>query len=99
VSGLFDLTGQRHGTLTVTSRAPNRGKSTVWNVVCDCGTERQIDGSNLARRSGKCTCPRRARLTRDSTVHPVVWERAERIISVGSYTRIEVIDETTVVVR
>lgn len=49
---LIDLTGQRFGRLTVVSRAEskvnkNGSKTTMWNVVCDCGQHRIVQSSNL----------------------------------------------------
>lgn len=54
----IDLTATRFGRLLVLDRFtdPNR-KSAYWNVVCDCGTKKQIRGSQLT--SGKtrsCGC-------------------------------------------
>ena len=58
-----DLTGQRWGKLTILSyshsiKAPN-GKSTraVWNVRCDCGTEKKVVGNNItASRTPTRSC-------------------------------------------
>ena len=52
-----DLTGRRFGMLIVTSRAENRGTSTMWNCKCDCGNTSVVYGSNL--RNGvtrSCGC-------------------------------------------
>ncbi len=54
-----DLTGQRFGKLEVVSRAPARSKGAFWNVKCDCGVEKVISASSLARghaRSCGCGC-------------------------------------------
>lgn len=54
---LIDLTGMRFGRLTVVSRSDNRGKQPCWKCVCDCGTEKIVQGNSL--RSGaiqSCGC-------------------------------------------
>lgn len=37
---LHDLEGSRFGSLTVASFSEIRKKHTYWNVVCDCGMEK-----------------------------------------------------------
>lgn len=53
-----DLTGQRFGHWTVLGRAKVAGnRHAMWACICDCGTERNVDGAKL--RSGKsksCGC-------------------------------------------
>jgi hypothetical protein len=54
----LDLTGQKHGKLTVISRAENNrhGKS-QWNCVCECGNTTKSVGSNLLNgKSITCGC-------------------------------------------
>lgn len=48
-----DLTGQRFGKWTVTSRANVHRKSAYWNCVCDCGNHSVVYGSDL--RTGRST--------------------------------------------
>lgn len=45
---LVDLAGKKFGRLIVSSRAANsaHGKA-MWNVTCDCGTEKTIIGSSM----------------------------------------------------
>ena len=53
----IDITGQKFSRLTVISRAESRGRSTMWNCVCECGEEKVVHGSSL--RSGEtrsCGC-------------------------------------------
>lgn len=53
----IDLTGQRFGTLTVISEVPERNKNghIVYNVICDCGKEKQVLGASL-RYGGSRSC-------------------------------------------
>lgn len=54
---LIDLTGKRFNRLLVLSRGKTVGKSVYWNVICDCGIEKQVLGGHL--KSGKiqsCGC-------------------------------------------
>lgn len=55
---LIDLTGQRFGRLTVVSRGDqDAGGRATWNVLCDCGTRRQVAGYSLrAGLSKSCGC-------------------------------------------
>jgi hypothetical protein len=50
-----DLTGQRFNKLTVLSRAYLKNGGSFWNVRCDCGVEKVVMGSNLARTLS-CGC-------------------------------------------
>ncbi len=54
-----DITGQRFGRWTVISRGESKryknGTSIYWNVVCDCGTKRAVDGRGL-RSGGSKSC-------------------------------------------
>lgn len=57
-----DITGQRFGRLVVISRAENHITSggypvTMWNVRCDCGTEKVVRGSDMKKgRINSCGC-------------------------------------------
>ena len=58
-----DLSGQKFNKLTVIDRAPNRGCSTMWNVICECGTKNIVGANQLTTNSTKsCGCLRSARL-------------------------------------
>lgn len=46
--GVFiNLTGQRFGSLVVGDRLVSSSKSTMWEVVCDCGVSRAVSSGNL----------------------------------------------------
>ena len=49
MSKLIDLTNQRFGQLTVLYKAPNKGQAVYWHCKCDCGNEKDINGSNLRK--------------------------------------------------
>lgn len=53
----FNLIGKRFGRLLVVKRVANRGKETVWQCVCDCGTIKEVYAGNLMRlKSTSCGC-------------------------------------------
>ena len=54
----IDLSGQRFGLLTVTSRAPNKpGGRAMWNCKCDCGHDAVVQAANLRNgHSRSCGC-------------------------------------------
>jgi len=53
---LIDLTGQRFGRLVVISMAIG-GRTPNWNCICDCGTEKIINGISLREgRTKSCGC-------------------------------------------
>lgn len=49
----IDLAGQRFGRLVVLGLAPKRGRTTMWDCLCDCGARRQVQSPHL--RSGHTT--------------------------------------------
>lgn len=52
-----DLVGAKFERLTVTGRAANRGYRTYWNVMCQCGTEKEVAQAVLVGRKAKsCGC-------------------------------------------
>lgn len=54
---LIDLTGQKFGRLTVTGRAPNQGKHTMWYCDCECGTKQKIiSQANLCNENHTRSC-------------------------------------------
>lgn len=54
---LMDLTGRRFNSLTVVSRAANKGRSVAWNCICDCGNTVIVTGNNLKNGHTKsCGC-------------------------------------------
>ena len=73
MSKLIDLTGQKFGKLTVLEQAetrirPNGYTVCYWKCVCECGTEKEVDGASL--RNGttlSCGCWRKERNKKDLT--------------------------------
>lgn len=57
----LDMTGERHGRLTVISRAGSaKYGGTTWNCVCDCGAERLVVGRFMRDgTTSSCGCLRR----------------------------------------
>lgn len=61
-----DLTGMTFGKWHVMSRAENlvynsRSQQSMWNCVCECGTERVVSGQSLLRGLSKsCGCSRKS---------------------------------------
>lgn len=55
-----DLTGRRFGRLVAESFShKDRNKQFVWNVVCDCGTRKQVARRNLMGKTQSCGCLKR----------------------------------------
>ncbi len=50
-----DLTGQRFGMITVLSFNKNdeKGHTTKWNCLCDCGKSKVINANSLKRGNTK----------------------------------------------
>ena len=44
---LKDLTGKRFGRWVVICRAENRGKSVMWECICDCGKIKVVHGTRV----------------------------------------------------
>lgn len=52
----IDLTGKKFNRLTILSRAPNKSHP-MWNVRCDCGTEKVVGSPHLRKGTTKsCGC-------------------------------------------
>lgn len=70
-----DLTGQKFGRLTVTSRAETgiehgKRKRTRWNCVCDCGTTVVVNADTLTRGiQVSCGCYQREMMSRKMKTH------------------------------
>lgn len=69
----IDLTGERFGRLTITTRAPNRSNRVRWFYICDCGTEGDVSANDV-RNNGQvsCGCLQRevaAQIGRNNVVH------------------------------
>lgn len=66
----FDLAGQKFGRYTVTNYCETRKGHAYWNVVCDCGNKRTVDGGNLrAGGTTSCGCLCRERTSQANTTH------------------------------
>ena len=66
----IDLTGHKYTRLTVLSYAGKLGKSTAWNVICDCGTKKVVAGSNMRNGdTASCGCLGRENVKRAATKH------------------------------
>lgn len=66
----IDLTGKQLGALTVISRAPNQGQSTMWNCICRCGKEVVARSSHLrAGRIISCGCLSHENARKNFTTH------------------------------
>jgi len=65
VTSLIDLTGKRFGTWTVVALGSLRRTRTHhrrWICRCDCGVEREVQGSNLrSSKTQNCGCQRNQR--------------------------------------
>lgn len=77
---LKDSTGKRFGRWVVIRRTENRGKSVMWECLCDCGKIKIVQGTSLkSGRSTSCGCGRieHHRRTHGLTKHPLyrVWQR------------------------
>lgn len=57
LSRLIDITGKRYGKLTVVGYSHSYGKSSYWNVLCDCGNKHVAEKQNIKRGHVKsCGC-------------------------------------------
>lgn len=85
MGNFIDRTGEKFGRLTIIGRADNIGRQVAWSCVCDCGSERVIQGINLTSgHTVSCGCFKRDFMTRYSaecithgmTKHPLfkTWE-------------------------
>lgn len=77
---LVDLTGQRFGSLTVVGIAGHKGKKVLWHCICDCGTEKDVAGSNLKSGHTK-TCGRSLHRTRLDPQEKATNKRLRSILS------------------
>lgn len=71
----IDLVGERFGKLVVFSFShTDESRRSFWNVICDCGKEKSVNGSSLKRgASNSCGCmvgeAARKRLTKHGMAH------------------------------
>jgi len=53
----YDLIGKTFGKWSVVSRSDRPGSKSFWNCLCDCGTERAVQGYLLTSgQSNSCGC-------------------------------------------
>lgn len=54
---IYDIVGKSFNKLTVISLAHTKNGSSFWNVKCECGTEKVVNGKSLVRHSiVSCGC-------------------------------------------
>lgn len=69
----YDLIGKTFGKWSVVSRSDRPGNKSFWNCLCDCGTERVVQGYLLASGHSKsCGCGRPKKSARR------VWKARQR---------------------
>lgn len=69
-SVLIDISGQRFGRLLVVRKSPRRGRSTMWECLCDCGQLRCTYGVKLKSGETKsCGCLQREATSAANTTH------------------------------
>lgn len=62
--------GQRFGRWIALSEAPARGKSRLWNCLCDCGTKKEVWMESLiSGKSTSCGCFQQEQVIRTHTRH------------------------------
>lgn len=77
MNAVIDRVGQIYGRLTVYSRAANKHNgNSVWNCVCACGNEVEVQGIDLGKNTNSCGClksetVRSRRVIDDRTKHPL----------------------------
>lgn len=70
-----DLTGERFGKITIMERAPNKGRKTMWEYVCDCGkTGVSSAGDISAGRVLSCGCYNREIITKHGQSHSRLYQ-------------------------
>lgn len=75
-----NLTGQRFGRLTVESFShKDRHGQFVWNVLCDCGTRKQVARSNLMGNTKSCGCMKRERDATRLRTHGLSGTKTHRV--------------------
>jgi hypothetical protein len=65
-----DLTGKRYGKIQVISMKGHEKGSIIWNCICDCGKELEINTGRLNSGSIKsCGCSKKERMIKQNTIH------------------------------
>lgn len=66
----FDLIGQKYNRLTVSARAPRKGRHHYWHCVCECGREVVVKQSHLRDgRTKSCGCFAKERVSATMRTH------------------------------
>lgn len=77
ISYRIDMVGKQFGRWFVDSFAYMKHRTTYWNCVCECGSERIVSGVALRQgRSMSCGCYSREILLKYSTKHGLCGTRA-----------------------
>ncbi len=66
----IDMTGEKHGRLTLIERSYSKNNTVYWKCICDCGKE--VVKSGMLIRLGKttsCGCYKSERLSKRSKTH------------------------------
>lgn len=67
---IIDLTGRQFGRLTVIKRAKNKGRSTAWECLCECGNETVVLSSHLkSNHTTSCGCFKKERILESIQTH------------------------------
>ena len=75
-----DLTGSKFGRLSVLNRAPNKGKTTIWHCVCDCGTNTSVAAGKLTRGDTlSCGCLQKQRAS-ETSLRDLTGQRFGRLL-------------------
>lgn len=64
-----DLTGRKFGRWTVIGLSHRKPPHYFWSCVCDCGTQRIVQGQSLGVRSFSCGCLRKEIVKTVNTTH------------------------------
>lgn len=70
-----DRTGLRYGRLVVLSEGERRAGLRTWNVRCDCGSVKNVTGTQLAGRTRSCGCLRLELVRAKTTLPHVLFVR------------------------
>ena len=97
---MIDLTGKRFGSWTVLSLSETRYIQRKWHCRCDCGTEREVQGTALRNGiSQSCGCQTASIIAKRKTKHEVghhsrywspeerAWRSMKRRTSANNHTR------------
>lgn len=82
----LDLTGQKFGRLTVKKQAPSRSGKTYWICECDCGEEKEIQGTHLKTGAIKsCGCLQAETFKKNRSIKVMEFRRRIKIALVEAF--------------